>query len=82
MNPDRWEKISGLYHEALKLKADERAAFLKQACSGDEELRREAESLLALDQQAEDFIESPALEKGECVSRLNLAQGQGPAALP
>ena len=35
-----------LFTEALALGIDERAAFLDRACRGDEELRREVESLL------------------------------------
>jgi len=62
MSSDRWLKIEDLYHAALKLETGERAAFLQQACSGDEGLRQEVESLLAADAQAEDFIESPAME--------------------
>jgi eukaryotic-like serine/threonine-protein kinase len=59
---DRWQKIEDLYHAALKLATSERAAFLQQACSGDEELCHEIESLLASDQQAKSFLESPVLE--------------------
>ena len=39
-----------------------RAAFLSEACADDEGLRREVESLLGYEEQAENFIESPALE--------------------
>ena len=46
MTPDRWTRIEELYHAALKQSADARAAFLVEACSGDEALRREVESLL------------------------------------
>jgi len=62
ISSDRWQQIEELYHAALKLELSQRAAFLEEACSGDEELRREVESLLAADAQAKDFIESPALE--------------------
>ena len=62
MTPERWQKIEELYHAALKLEGSQRAAFLEKACSGDEELRREVESLLASDAQAESFLESPVLE--------------------
>ncbi|HEY6120520.1 MAG TPA: protein kinase [Pyrinomonadaceae bacterium] len=62
VNAERWEQVEQLYHAALERGADERAAFLADACSGDESLRREVESLLAYENQAKDFIESPALE--------------------
>ena len=48
-DPDRWATVDRLYHEALGRPAEERAAFLGEACAGDEELRREVESLLACD---------------------------------
>ena len=40
---------------------EERAAFLDRACAGDEELRREVESLIASHEQASNFIATPAL---------------------
>src|SRR5262249_53190165 len=51
-----------LYHAAQERGAESRAAFLTEACAGDEGLRREVESLLAYEDRAEVFIESPALE--------------------
>jgi hypothetical protein len=35
---------------------EQRTAFLKEACAGDEQLRREVESMLAYNEQAEGFI--------------------------
>src|SRR5262245_33420613 len=49
---NRWEQINRLYDAALEVAEVERPAFLEQKCNGDEELRREVESLLAYDQQA------------------------------
>jgi len=62
MQPERWQRIEQLYHAALERGANERAAFLAEACAGDNALRREVESLLLCDARAEHFIESPALE--------------------
>ena len=62
MTPERWQQIEKLYHSALQQDASHRAAFLREACGGDEALRQEVESLLAHDQQAESFAESPAAE--------------------
>lgn len=62
MSPERWQQIERLYHTALEKQPADRAAFLDQACAGDEGLRREIESLLSYVGQAEKFIESPALE--------------------
>ncbi len=62
MKADRWQQVEQLYHAALERGAEERVAFLAQACAGDEALHRDVQSLLAYEDQAEDFIESPALE--------------------
>src|SRR5271169_1482553 len=62
MQPERWSQIEKLYHSAAALQPGERSAFLERSCGGDAELRQEVESLLAHEQQAENFIESPALE--------------------
>ena len=60
--PKRWSQVEELYHSAAALQPEERDAFLQQACVGDQALRQEVESLLAHEQQAEGFIESPAAE--------------------
>ena len=62
MKPGRWQEIERLYHEARKREPEEREAFLKEACAGNESLRKEVESLLACRPKAKKFIESPALE--------------------
>jgi eukaryotic-like serine/threonine-protein kinase len=60
-NP-RWTTVDGLFEAALERAPGDRAAFLDEACAGDEGLRREVESLLAHNSQAGPFLESPALE--------------------
>src|SRR5262245_52094090 len=62
MTPERWKQIDQLLDSALQQEAGQRAAFLKKACAGDEELRREVESLLAHKEQGGSFIETPAIE--------------------
>lgn len=58
---DRWQQIEQLYHAARERKVDQRAAFLKEACGGDDALRQEVESLLAHEDGAE-ILETPVLE--------------------
>ena len=58
MKPERWQQISQLYQAALAREGD-CAAFLKQACADDEELRLDVESLLAHQASAEAFLTSP-----------------------
>src|ERR1051326_4602993 len=47
--PQRWQEIDRIFAAALVREPAERAAFLDQACGGDEQLRKEVESLIAHD---------------------------------
>ena len=62
MKAERWQQVERVYESALEKDASERAAFLAEACAGDDALRQEVESLLEYQQRSEDFIESPALD--------------------
>jgi serine/threonine protein kinase len=62
MESERWRRIESLYYTALERDVTERAAFLVEACAGDDELRHEVESLLAVHEEAEGFMATPALE--------------------
>ncbi len=62
MQPEHWQRIEQIYYAALEHEANERHAFLSEACRGNESLRGEVESLLRCDAQAQNFIETPALE--------------------
>jgi hypothetical protein len=62
MKPERWQQIERLYHAALEREPAERAAFLREACAGEDAVQREIESLLGYQEQAEQFIEAPAFE--------------------
>src|SRR6516162_8780104 len=59
---DRWQRIEELYHSVREREGSQRAAFLKEACAGDDALRREVESSLAQGRGVEEFLEAPALE--------------------
>ena len=63
LKPERWKRVEQLYNSALERAASERAAFLEQACEGDEALLQEVRSLLEHEEQAESFMEQPALEE-------------------
>jgi len=58
---DRWKEINRIYDAALEVEEEARLAFLESICQGDLDLCREVESLLAYDQQAQQFIDRPAL---------------------
>ncbi len=59
MTTRRARDLERICLSALERPAAERAAFLFEACGSDEELRREAESLIARDQPAVSFLETP-----------------------
>lgn len=58
MDTQRWRQLKALFDEALARPPGQRAAFLEQTCD-DEELRREALSLLAFYDDDPDFLERP-----------------------
>jgi predicted Ser/Thr protein kinase len=62
MNSDRWKQVDGLLQSALERPPGERSEFLRKACAGDKELEQEVRSLLASQQEAGSFLESPAIE--------------------
>src|ERR1700758_519100 len=61
MDSDRWKQIDNLLQAVLERSPSERDAFLRQACGGDGELQREVRSLLASQEEAGSFLESPAM---------------------
>src|ERR1700676_1832422 len=62
MEPERWRQVEQLYQSVLALEESKRSSFLDDSCSGDEALRREVLSLLARQEQADMFMETPAME--------------------
>jgi len=76
---ERWQQIESLFQEALARDPAERYAWLREACQGDSDLRREVASLLASHQAAADskpwaavaaaklIHESSSLEPGQCL---------------
>jgi hypothetical protein len=60
MNSERWQQVRELFHHALERDEAERARYLDETCSQDEDLGREVASMLAFSQDADDFIEVPA----------------------
>ena len=56
------ERVAEIVEAALERAPAERAQFLNTACGDDIALRAEVESLLGFQNQARDFIESPAYE--------------------
>jgi len=62
VNRERWKQIDELLHATLQHETTDRAAFVHEACDGDETLEREILSLLTAAQKAGSFLERPATE--------------------
>jgi serine/threonine protein kinase/Tol biopolymer transport system component len=73
LTAERWAHITGVFHAALEKPPSERGAFLDEACSGDELLRRDVERLLAPD--GEPSLASPLPEFLE-PGAMDLASGE------
>jgi Tol biopolymer transport system component/predicted Ser/Thr protein kinase len=76
---ERWQQVELLFQKALERDPAERNAWLREACQGDSDLRREVASLLANHQAASDvqpwaaagaakLMDGPtSLEPGQCL---------------
>ena len=60
MTPERWQQVKEIFDSAIKYLPEHRAVFLSQACSGDDELRSEVESLITSHEKEGSFIDEPA----------------------
>ena len=47
MTPERYRRLTELFEAACQRRVDARAAFLDEACAGDDALRQAVEELLA-----------------------------------
>ncbi len=62
MDLDRWKQLDSLLQSVLERPLEERDAFLRQACAGDEPLERRVRVLLSAEPEARHFLERPAIE--------------------
>ena len=67
MDRDRWKQVDELLQGALRVREEERSAFVHQACNGDTALEREICSLLASHEAAGSFLENPTSENTEAI---------------
>ena len=68
MTPDRWQQIEQIYHSALERAPNDRAAFLRDACAGDDSLLQEIQSLLTQETATARLMEILALEAAAMMS--------------
>ena len=59
MTPESWQQIDKLLEQALEQESGNRNLFLDGACGGDDELRREVETLLTAHDQGGSLLSSP-----------------------
>ena len=61
MTPDRWQNVARIYNAALELGDTERSKYIADSSGGDEDLRREIESLFAQDRE-NSVLDRPMVE--------------------
>jgi serine/threonine protein kinase len=83
LNPERWQQISRIFKSAISLDDAARAAYVKEKCGTDADLREEVERLIESHQQAvsNDFIGGHAVENAADLfvgdeEELSLEKGQ------
>src|SRR6476660_2125968 len=63
MTPERWQQINNLLQQVVDVSRDEQSARLEELCPDDPDLRGEVESLISFQEQAQTFMELPAVEE-------------------
>ncbi|HTA42998.1 MAG TPA: protein kinase [Bryobacteraceae bacterium] len=81
MDSGRWKQIEALLHSMTECQPEERDAFLRRACAGDETLEREVRSLMNWHERAGEFLEKPAIEPdslvGQTISHYRIIEKLG-----
>lgn len=68
MNQDTWQQLKRVFHAAIELAAEDRAAFLARACNGNSELRLQVDRLLKSHDDGGLFLVSPAIVDAGLIS--------------
>ncbi len=76
LTPERWQQVKNIFHSALERDPAHRADFLNQACSDDDELRQEVQSLISAFERPGSFMDSPAYE--EAASIITDSESESP----
>src|SRR5262249_51862427 len=75
MTPERWRQVMAIFDAAIQREQAEQAAFLADACGGDDRLCREVQSLLVAHRDAAGFGSTPLLLSS---SQIQLGSSFGP----
>ncbi|HEV2202588.1 MAG TPA: serine/threonine-protein kinase [Bryobacteraceae bacterium] len=68
MTSEQWARIREIFEGALERPAQDRAAYLRVLCAGDDEMRRDVEGLLASHDSSTDFLETPAVHLAQALA--------------
>jgi len=86
MDRERWKQLDNLFQSALERPYGQRDAYVRGACGGDQTLEAELRSLLAMENEAGDFLERLAgdlagpgedLPAGQTVSHYRIVEKLG-----
>jgi eukaryotic-like serine/threonine-protein kinase len=80
MSSERWRRVESIYHAALSRPFTERSPYLAAACAGDDDLRREVESLLAQTGALSEHL--PGESAGAIAAGSGTTTGDPPGSLP
>src|SRR3954470_15717282 len=62
MDLAQWKQLDNLLQSVLERPIEERDAFLRHACAGDEPLEQQVRALLSAEPDAKHFLERPAVD--------------------
>ena len=81
MTPERWQRVTSIFHAALERDASSRPAFLDNACAADPELRSEIDALLKAHHEAGGFGDASSFATtgmaGRVIGDYRLVQSLG-----
>ena len=79
LRPEQWDRVNAIFDDAVLLAHDARAAFLLNACAGDDGLRERVERLLVAHDRSEGFLAEsvasrivPQILEGELASERRI----------
>ena len=79
MTPERWQQIEGIFLEAVEIEdRRERLRFLTEVCGPDAELKSEVERLIALDEEVQEEMLRPLVERSGIYAFADLQEDADP----
>ncbi len=84
MTPELWQRLKPLFHAALQEGAENRAAFIKNACGGDMELEAQLRQLLEAEERDNGSLDAPLANVNDFLDKGGRLQpdGSGSGRLP